>query len=112
VRLIVLVPLAVAGLLASGCADPNTTSYDPVGAAAVDANLDLVPHDQITSCVESTKFGAYVGEAAALERWNSAGQSDADLAEVCNQIWRADPAALAAIHSDWMATEALIAASP
>jgi hypothetical protein len=112
VRRIAFVPLAVVGVLASGCTEPNTTSYDPVGAAAVDANLDLVPHDQITSCVESTKFGAYVGETAALERWNSAGQSDADLAEACNQIWRADPAALATIHSDWMTTQALIAESP
>ncbi len=105
-------PLAVVGVLASGCKDPNTTSYDPVGVAAVDANLDLVPHDQITSCVESTKFGAFVGDAAALERWNSAGQSDADLVEACNQIWLADPAALATIHSDWMATQALTAAAP
>jgi hypothetical protein len=108
----VVVALAVVGVLASGCADPNTTSYDPVGAAAVDANMDLVPHDQIASCVESTKFGAYVGEAAALERWNSAGQSDDDLEEECNQIWRADPAALEAIHSEWMETQALIAESP
>ena len=105
-------PLAVVGVLASGCKDPDTTSYDPVGVAAVDAELELVPHDQIASCVESTKFGAYVGDAAALERWNSAGQSDADLVEVCNEIWRADPAALATIHSDWMATQALTAAAP
>jgi hypothetical protein len=112
VRLIVLVPLAVVGVLASGCTDPDTTSYDPVGAAAVDANLDIVPHDQITSCVESTKFGAYVGDVAALERWNSAGQTDADLAEVCTKIWRVDPADLATIHSDWMATQAAIADSP
>ncbi len=105
-------PLAVVGVLVSGCKDPDTTSYDPVGVAAVDADLDLVPHDQITSCVESTKFGAFVGDAAALERWNSADQSDADLAEVCNQIWRDDPAALATIHSDWMAAQALTTAAP
>lgn len=104
--------LAVVGVFASGCKDPNTTSYDPVGVAAVDADLDLVPHDQITSCIESTKFGAYVGDAAALERWNSAGQSEADLEQVCNRIWRADPAALAAIHSDWMEAQALNADSP
>ena len=105
-------PLAVVGVLASGCKDPNTTAYDPVGVAAVDAELDLLPHDQITSCVESTKFGAYVGDAASLDRWNSAGQSDIDLAEVCTQIWRADPTALDKIHSDWMATQAMIAAEP
>ena len=105
-------PLAVVGVLASGCTDPNTTSYDPVGAAAAEANLDLVPHEQIASCVEATKFGAYVGDAAALERWNSAGQSDADLAGVCNRIWRDDPTALAAIHSEWMDTHAANAAAP
>ena len=111
-RLVVLVSLAAVGVFASGCKDPNTTSYDPIGVAAVDANLDLVPHDQVTSCVESTKFGAFVGDAAALDRWNSAGQSDDDLAEVCTQIWRADPSKLEKIHSDWMATQAMIAASP
>jgi hypothetical protein len=83
-----------------------------MGAAAAEANLDLVPHDQVTSCVESTKFGAYVGDDAALDRWDSAGQSEDDLAEVCTQIWRDDPTALAAIHSDWLATQALIAESP
>ncbi len=97
--------LVVVGVVASGCTDPNTTSYDPMGAAAAEANLDLVPHEQITSCIEATKFGAYVGDADALERWNSAGQSDADLADVCNRIWRDDPTALAAIHSDWMDTQ-------
>jgi hypothetical protein len=112
VRRIVLVPLAVIGVLGSGCKDPNTTSYDPVGAAAVEANLDLVPHDQITSCVESTKLGVYVGDAVAFERWNSAGGSEANLAAACTQIWRADPTALAAIHSDWMAMHALTAATP
>ena len=32
-----------------------------------------------------------------------------DLAAVCTQIWRADPTALATIHSDWIATQAMIA---
>ena len=104
--------LAVIGVLASGCKDPNTTSYDPVGVAAADANLDLVPHDQIASCVESTKLGVYMGDAVAFDRWISAGESEANLAEVCNQIGRADPAALATMHSDWMATQALIPATP
>jgi hypothetical protein len=112
VRSILLVPVAVIGVLASGCTDPNTTSYDPVGVAAGDAELDLVPHDQITSCVESTKFGAYVGDAVALERWNSAGQSEPQLAEACNEIWRADPAALARIHSQWLAARASDTATP
>jgi hypothetical protein len=112
VRRIVLVPLVVIGALASGCEDPDTTSYDPVGVAAVAANLDVVPHDQIASCVEWTKFGALVGDAAALERWDSAGRSDAAVAEVCLEIWRADPTELAAMHSDWLEAQALIVATP
>ena len=105
-------PLVVVGVLASGCEDPDTTSYDPVGAAAVAAELDLVPHDQIASCVEWTKFGVLVGDAAALERWDSSGESDAGVAEACLEIWRADPVDLAAIDAEWSETQALIAASP
>ena len=105
-------PLVVIGALASGCEDPDTTSYDPVGAAAAAANLDIVPHDQIASCVEWTKFGASVGDTAALERWDHAGRSDAAVAEVCLEIWRADPTDVAAMHSEWLAAQALIAASP
>jgi hypothetical protein len=112
VRRIILVSLVVVGALASGCTDPNTTSYDPVGVAAAGANLDLVPHDQIASCVEWTKFAVLVGDATALERWDSAGQSDAAVAEACLDIWRAEPTELAGIHSEWLATKALIAASP
>ena len=99
------------GALSSGCEDPDTTSYDPVGAAAAVAEIDLVPHDQIASCVEWTKFAALVGDAAALDRWDSAGQSDAAVAEACLEIWRDDPTELEAIHSDWLATLALMTAS-
>lgn len=100
------------GVSVSGCQDPNTTSYDPVGVAAADANLDLVPRDQISSCVESTKFGAFVGDAAALARWDSAGQSEAGVAAACLEIWRGAPSDLAAIHTEWLATQAAIDASP
>jgi hypothetical protein len=112
VRRIVLVTLSVVGVLLSGCEDPDTTSYDPMGAAADAAELDLVPHDQIASCVDWTRFGVLVGDAAALARWDSAGESDAGVAEACLEIWRADPTELAAIDSEWSETETLIAASP
>lgn len=108
---LVLLALVVVGALSSGCEDPDTTSYDPVGAAAAAAELDIVPHDQIASCVEWTKFAALVGDAAALDRWDSADQSDDGVAEACLEIWRADPTELAAIHSDWLATRALLSAS-
>lgn len=108
------VSLAVVGVLASGCDDPNTTDYDPVGAAAASANMELVtvPPEQITSCVEATKFGAYVGDDDARARWDAAGQSEDALADVCSQIGHDDPDALATIHWNWNAAQSSIDAAP
>lgn len=103
--------MAVVGVLASGCKEPNTTSYDPVGVAAADAGLVLetVSAEQIASCVEWTKFGAAVGDAADLARWESAERSERILADVCTEIGRTDPAALAVMHEDWIAAQASFA---
>ena len=99
--------VVVIGLLASGCQDPNTTNYDPVGAAAAGANMELaiVPPEQVTSCVESTKLGAYVGDTTARARWDAADQSEAALSDVCSQLGRTDPVALATIHWNWTAAQ-------
>ena len=99
--------LAIIGLLATGCGEPNTTDYDPVGAAAAEAGLSVssVPPEQIESCVESTKYDAFFGQAAALARWNAVGQSENELSELCRLIGRDDPATLATMHSDWTAAQ-------
>ncbi len=102
------VSVAMIVAVASGCADPNTTGYDPVGVAAADANMDLAEPEHVTSCVESTKFGAYLGEDVALARWEAADRSDAALRDVCERIGRDDPDALAAVHSNWVAVQASI----
>ncbi len=114
-RCAAFVSVVVIGVLASGCKEPNTTSYDPVGVAAADANMELEavpPPEQVTSCVESTKFGAYVGDATAQARWDAAGQSEGALSDVCSQLGRIDPAALAIIHWNWTAAQSSIDAAP
>jgi len=113
-RCVAVASLVVIGVLASGCKEPNTTNYDPVGHAAADANMELaiVPPEQVTSCVESTKFGAYVGDLAARTRWDAAEQSEGVLSDVCSQLGRTDPAALATIHWNWTAAQSSIDAVP
>lgn len=104
-RRVLCVSLATIALLASGCEDPDTSDYDPMGAAAAAAGMELaeVPVEQVASCVELTKVEAIAGDTAASERWNSVGQSDDALAAVCTEIGRTDPDRLAAMHWDWMA---------
>lgn len=109
-RCAAFVSVVVIGVLASGCKEPNTTSYDPVGEAAAVANMELaiVPPEQLMSCVESTKFGALAGDAIARARWDAAGQSEAALSDVCSELGRTDPAALALVHWNWTAAQSTI----
>jgi hypothetical protein len=104
-RRVILVSLASISLLASGCEDPDTTDYDPMGAAAAAAGMELaeVPVEQVDSCVELTKFSAMSGDQAAQERWNSVGQSEDALSAACTEIGRTDPDRLAGMHWEWMA---------
>lgn len=107
--------LVAFGLLAaSGCDNPNSSNYDPMGDAADVAGMTLtdVPLDQIASCVESTKAAAFLGDAVAQQRWTAAGQSDVTLTQVCTQIGRNDPQALADMQQDWIAEQAVLHANP
>ena len=108
------VSLIVVGVLASGCANPNTTDYDPVGVAAAGANMELVsvPPEQVASCVESTKFAAFLGDVDALARWDAAGHSEDALSDICTQIGDDDPAALATMQRNWIAVQSSIDAAP
>ena len=98
--------LAVLALLTAGCGDPNTSNYDPMGNAADAAGMPLtdVPADQVASCVAATVYGAFVGDADALELWHSVGESDVALAEACLHIGRNDPKQLATMHWNWTAS--------
>ena len=117
-RRIVIVPLVViAGFLAAACEETDTAAPEPVDAfaavtvAPTAAIAAIVPADQVTSCVDSTKYGAFVGEAEASARWNSAGQSDVALVEACTQIGRDDPDVLATMHWNWTAAQAAAAST-
>jgi len=100
--------LAAMALLTAGCDDPNTADYDPMGNAADAAGMTLtdVPQDQITSCVQSTQYGAFLGDADALELWRSVGESEAALSDACLHIGRNDPKQLATMHWNWTALQA------
>ena len=74
--------------------------------------VSTVPLDQIASCVESTKTGAFVGDVAAEELWNSVGQSEPGLADACAQIGRDDPTGLATMHAAWTSGQPAVAAEP
>jgi hypothetical protein len=111
--------LAVIGLLGAACA-PQEESAEPgqvdafaaVELASPTPATVIVPVEQINSCVDSTKHGAFVGEAEAAERWNTADQTEVALIEACTQIGRTDPASLAAMHWNWTAAQAAITAPP
>ncbi len=116
----IVVPLVVvAGLLAASCEGTDTADPTPTtDAAFVDAFAavtvppSIVPADQVTSCVDATKYGAFVGDVDASARWNAVGQSDDALTEACTQIGRDDPDALATMHWNWTASQAAVAVAP
>ncbi len=62
-------------------------------------------------CVESTKFGATVGDAAASEMWNTAGQSDEALRVACSDLAASDPERLTAMATEWEVTLRAISGS-
>lgn len=88
----IAVGLMAAALVAAGCAE---------GATAA----------RIESCVEATKFGAFVGDAAAIDMWNAAGQSDEVLRSTCETIADSDPSRLEAMSADWDATQRAVRAA-
>lgn len=60
---------------------------------------------RVESCIESTKFGAYVGEAASTVLWDSVGRDDAALRTVCADMRESDPERLATMAEEWDITQ-------
>jgi hypothetical protein len=60
---------------------------------------------RIQSCVEATKFGAFVGEPDEVALWNAAGADEATLRATCADMATAEPERLARISADWDATQ-------
>ncbi len=67
-------------------------------------------------CVESTKFGADVGDPAATEMWDAAGQSDSALRAACDELATSNPEQLTMMVAEWDTTlrgiQAAMASSP
>jgi hypothetical protein len=87
-----------------------------VGVVALAASIlagcgDGARDARIQSCVEATKFGAFVGDPDDAERWSAAGEDDAVLRATCTAMATDEPERLARISADWDATQrALLAA--
>lgn len=59
---------------------------------------------RVEMCVESTKFGAIVGDATAAEMWDAAGQSDDVLRVACDDLAASDPERLTTMVAEWEVT--------
>ena len=81
--------LTTLALAASGCAERSTA-------------------ERVEACVESIKFGAFVGDANAVDIWTAADQSDDALREVCSDLASTDPDRLTAMNVEWEATQRLV----
>jgi hypothetical protein len=67
---------------------------------------------RVQACVDSTKYGAFVGDAPSAELWNSVGQDDDALRTACTDIGAQDPERLRRITEEWDATQqAMMAAA-
>jgi hypothetical protein len=66
---------------------------------------------RIQSCVEATKFGAFVGEPDDLALWVAVGEDDAALRAACTDIAAAEPERLARISTEWDATQRALRAA-
>ena len=66
---------------------------------------------RVQACVDSTKFGAFVGDTASMELWSSVGQDETALRTACADIGEQDPDRLEQITEEWDATQrAMLAA--
>lgn len=77
-----------------------------MGTASIAAGcVDGTTAARIESCVEATKFGAFVGDAAAAEMWDAADQNDDALRGACEDIAATDPDRLAVMSAGWDVTQ-------
>ncbi len=113
-----LVVLLSASALAAGCAVPDEVDSSatlPVEATVPDSAVLVAPvfapPEQIGSCVEQIKFGAYTGDAAWTQVWNDVGQTDHGASAYCTQLGMNNPSELALVHEGWVQVEAFLAAA-
>lgn len=110
--------LFAASLGAVGCeamdevAEPPADTAPGLVAAAPAENVVTVHTEQVGSCVEQIKFGAYTGDAIWSQVWSDLGETEAEASLYCSQIGAEDPAKLLAIHNGWIQTQAILSAEP
>lgn len=71
--------------------------------------MDGTSSARVESCVESTKYGAFVGDQDAAALWDSVGQDDDALRTACTDIGEQDPDRLARISQEWEVTQRAMA---
>jgi len=110
--------LLSASALAGGCVEPDeegSSATLPVEAAQLDnVNVDAAasaPPEQVGSCIEQIKFGAFTGDTAWTQVWNDVGQTDAGASVYCTQLGTDNASELARVHEDWLQLEAFLAAA-
>lgn len=115
---VLIVVLLSASVLAAGCVeleDEGASDTLPIAATQPD-DADAVappsaPPEQVGSCVEQIKFGAYTGDAAWTQLWNDIGQTDEGASAYCTQLGTDNPGELAQVHEDWLEVAAFLAAA-
>jgi hypothetical protein len=115
----VIAMLLSASALTAGClgSDEAASSVAPPIEAAQPDDVDVVAAaafpstEQVGSCVEQVKFGAFVGDASWTQVWTDVGKTDAGASAFCAQLGIDNAAELARVHEDWLGLQALAAAS-
>lgn len=108
--------LLSAAALAAGCDELSEEgSSAPPVQQIQPADVDIVsasfaPPEQVNSCVEQMKFGAYTANAIWTQVWNDVGQTDAGASSYCTQLGTDNPSELTRIHEGWLQLQASLAA--
>ena len=98
--------------IAAGCADLDEEGVSTTPPEAVDAvAVVFAPAEQVSSCVEQIKFGAFSGDPVWTQLWNDVGQSDDGAAAYCTQLGVDNPGELARVHEGWLQVETFLAAA-
>jgi hypothetical protein len=113
-----LAVLLSASALVAGCVEPDedgSSATLPVEVAQLD-NADIAiaafaPPEQVSSCIEQIKFGAFTGDVAWTQVWADVHQTDEGASAYCNQLGTDNASELARVHEGWLQVEAFLAAA-
>lgn len=108
----VLTVLLCVSALGVGCAELDEQGTSTAPSEAVEAvAVASAPPEQVASCVEQIKFGAFTGEAVWSQVWTNVGQTDEGATADCTQLGTDNPGELALVHEGWLQVQAFLAAA-